>query len=52
MVTEDNNGCIGVEFLMGAGGDFAHRHEQAVGEAGGLKLPGFADIQQEGRIGL
>ena len=52
MVAEDDDGSIGVEFGMGAGGDLAHGHEEGVGDAGGLVLPGFADVQEEGRIGL
>jgi hypothetical protein len=52
MVAHDDDGGVGVEFGVGAGGDFAHRHEEGVRDAGGLVLPGFADIQQEGWVGL
>ena len=52
MVAEDYDRSIGIEFGMGAGGDLAHGHEEGVRDAGGLVLPGFTDVQQEGRIGL
>ena len=37
---------------MGAGGDFAHGHQERAGQAGGLEFPWFADIEEDGRIGL
>jgi hypothetical protein len=52
VMAEDDDGSVGIEFLMGAGGDFAHRHEKRVGQAGGLELPGYADVQQERGVGL
>lgn len=51
-MAEDDDGGVGIEFLMGAGGDFAHGHEERVGQAGGLELPGFADVEQERGVGL
>ncbi len=52
VVAEDDDGGVGVELLVGAGGDFAHGHEERVGEAGGLVLPGFADVEEEWGVGL
>jgi hypothetical protein len=47
VVAEDDDGGVGVELGVGAGRDFAHGHEQRVGEAGGLELPGLADVEEE-----
>ena len=47
VVAEDDDGGVGIEFLVGAGGDFAHGHEKGIGEAGGLVLPGFADVEEK-----
>jgi hypothetical protein len=44
VVAENDDGGVGVELRVGAGGDFAHGHEERVGEAGGLILPRLADI--------
>ena len=52
VVAHDDDGLVGVEFGVGAGGDVAHGHEEGVGEAGGLVLPGLADVEQEGGVGL
>jgi hypothetical protein len=52
VMAEDDDVGVGIEFLIGARGDFAHGHEERVGEAGSLELPGFADIEQDGRVGL
>jgi hypothetical protein len=52
MMAEDHDGCVGVEFLVGARGDFAHGHEERTGKARGLELPGFADVEKDGWIGL
>ena len=52
VVAENDDGGVGVELGVGAGGDLAHRHEERVGEAGGLELPGFADVEEDGRVGL
>lgn len=51
VVAYDHDWLIGVEFLVGAGGDFAHRHEKGVWKACGVVLPRFTDVEQEGRIG-
>jgi hypothetical protein len=45
VVAEDDDGLIGVEFGVGAGGDFAHGHQKRTGEAGKLKLDGLTDVQ-------
>jgi hypothetical protein len=47
VVAQDDDGGVGVELGVGAGGDFSHGHEERVGEAGGLVLPGLADVQEE-----
>ena len=52
VMAEDDDGGVGVELLVGAGGDFAHGHEEAVGEVGGLEFPGLADVQQKRGVGL
>ena len=44
VVAHDYNWGIGVELSMGAGGDVSHGHEDRVGDASGLMLPGFADV--------
>jgi hypothetical protein len=52
VVAEDYDRSIGIEFGMGSGGDFAHGHEEGVGDVCRLVLPGLADVQKQGRIGL
>ena len=52
VVAEDDDGLVGVKLGVGAGGDLAHGHEKGVGQAGGLELPGLADVQQQGRMGI
>ena len=52
VMAHDDDGGVGVEFGVGAGGDVAHGHEEGVGDAGGLELPGFADVEEEGGVGL
>ena len=52
VVAEDDDVGVGVELLVGAGGDVAHGHEDGVGEVGGLELPGLADVEEDGGIGL
>jgi hypothetical protein len=52
MVAHNDDGGVGIKFAMGTGGDFAHGHEEGIGDAGGLVLPGFADVQQEGGVWL
>ena len=49
-MAHDDDGSIGVKLGVGARGDFAHGHEERVGDTGGLVLPGFADVQQEGGV--
>jgi hypothetical protein len=51
-MAHDDDGGVGIEFGVGTGGDFAHGHEEGVGDAGGLVLPGFTDIQEEGGVWL
>jgi hypothetical protein len=51
MVAEDYDMRVGVEFGVGARGDFAHGYEQGIRQAGGLKLPGLADVEQDWGFG-
>lgn len=44
VVAYDYDWLVGVEFLVGAGGDFAHRHEQRVGQVGCIEFPGLAHV--------
>ena len=50
VMAEDDDVGVGVEFGVGAGGDFAHGHQQGVGQAGGLELPWLADVQEDGGV--
>ena len=51
VVTKDYDMRVGIEFRVGARGDFAHGHEQGIGQAGGLKFPRLADVEQDWGIG-
>lgn len=51
VMAEDNDGGVGIELGMGAGGDVAHGHEEGGGEVRELELPGFADVEEDGRGG-
>lgn len=46
VVTEHDDGLVGVEFLMSARGYLPHGHQKRAGEAGSLVLPRFAYIEQ------
>jgi hypothetical protein len=48
VMAEDEDGCILVELLEGALGDFGHGHERGAFDVGGVELPGFADVEQQG----
>lgn len=52
VVTKDDDGGVRVELGVGAGGDFTHGHEERVGQAGRLVLPGLADVEEERGLGL
>ena len=52
VMAEDDDRGVGIEFSVCAGGDIAHGNEDRVGEAGGLELPGLADVQQKRGVGL
>jgi hypothetical protein len=52
VVAEDDDGGVGVELLVGAGGYLAHGHEESAREVGGLVLPGLADVQKKRGVGL
>lgn len=51
VMTEDDDGLVGIEFGVGAGGDVPHGHQERSGKAGGLGLPGLSDIEQNGGLG-
>lgn len=50
VVTEDDDGLVGVQLLVGAGGDLPHGHEERVWKGRCVELPWLADIQDQGRI--
>ena len=47
MVAEDGDGLIFVELVEGAGADFVHGHEDAVGDARSGVLPRLADVEEK-----
>ena len=49
-MAHDGNGLFFVELVEGAGADFVHRHEEAVGEVRGGVLPGLADVEEKRRV--
>jgi hypothetical protein len=51
VVAENDDVGVGVEFRMGARGDIAHRHQDGIGQAGGLKFPRLANVEEDGRVG-
>lgn len=52
VVADDDDGGVGVELLVGATGDVAHRHEGGAGKGRGGGFPRFADVEDEGLSGL
>ena len=50
VVAEDDEVLVGVEFLIGAGGNVAHGHGDAAGDMGGLEFPWFAHIDEAGLV--
>ena len=52
VVAHHHDGCVGVEFGVGPGGDIAHGDQRSVGECGSFVLPGFAYIQENRGVGL
>ncbi len=48
VVAEDDDGLVGIELGVGAGGDFAHRHQESAGDAGCFGFPGLADVEEQG----
>jgi hypothetical protein len=52
VMAQDYDMSVGIKLLMGAGGDFSHGHQQAVGQAGSLIFPGFTNVEKERRIWL
>jgi hypothetical protein len=52
VVAHDDDGLIGIEFLVGSGGDLAHGHQEGILEVGRVEFPGFTDIEKERGIGL
>jgi hypothetical protein len=51
VVAEDEDGVFFVEFFEGAGGDLVHGDECGGVDAGGVVLPGLADVEKEGWSG-
>ncbi len=51
VMAEHDDGGVRVELLMGAGGDFAHGHQETVGQAGRLELPGSRTSNRRGALG-
>ena len=51
VVTEDNDGGVGVELGVGAGGDVAHGHQDGVRQGGGVELPGLANVEEDRGVG-
>jgi hypothetical protein len=51
MVAKDDDVGVGVELGVGTGGDFAHRHQEGVGEVGRLEFPGLANVEEDGWFG-
>jgi hypothetical protein len=52
VMAEDDDGGVRVELGVGAGRYFAHGHEERIGEARGLVLPGLSDVEEERGLGL
>ena len=52
VVAEDDDGLVGVELLVGAGGYFAHGHEEGARKIGGLVFPWLADVEEKSGVGL
>ena len=52
VVAHDDDGLVGVEFVVGTGGDLAHGHEEGVGKVGGVELPFLADVEKDRGLGL
>lgn len=48
VMAEDNDGGVGIELGVGAGGDVAHGHEEGVGELGDGELPRLTDVEEDG----
>ena len=49
-MAHDGDGLLFVELIEGAGADFVHGHEEAVGEVRGGVLPGLADVEEKRRV--
>lgn len=50
MMADDDDVGVGIEFGVGAGGDVAHRHQEGIGQVGGLEFPRLADVEEEGCV--
>ena len=50
MVADDKDGPFFVELLVGAAGDIVHGDDDAGLDVRGLKLPGLADVEEDGRV--
>jgi hypothetical protein len=51
VVAEHDDGLVWIEFLVGAGGDVAHGHQQGIFDVGGAELPWLADVEED-RFGI
>ena len=47
-MAQDYQALVGVEFLMGPGGDVAHGHVYAAFDVGGGEFPRLADVDEFG----
>ena len=47
MMAESDDVRLGIEFLVGAGRHFAHRHKNAALDVGGGLLPRLSDVEQD-----
>ena len=50
VVADDKDGLFFVELLVGAAGDLVHGDDDAGLDVRGLKLPGLANVEEEGRV--
>ena len=50
VVADDEDGLFFVELLVGAAGDLVHGDDDAGLDVRGLKLPGLANVEEEGRV--
>jgi hypothetical protein len=44
MVAKNDDGLVGIEFLVSAGWDVSHRHQNGLRKGGGADFPRFPDV--------